>query len=113
MHESASADDIAALFAQIKPKAPVAQPVASTPKASQPDQQSSAAATADDIAALFATVKSGLATDTQSNPSPAKSNASSPPVAATPPGPAIPKGEALSELATPDDIESLFAALKK
>jgi|GEM_PF-3535089 len=95
--EAASADDIAALFASIKPNAPKA-PVTSapmtppetkqivapiTPLTEQPTTPQSLAlpidaedlneaATADDIASLFATVKSGLNSTPQAEPGSAK-----------------------------------------
>ena len=104
--EAASADDIAALFASVKPtaKSPAVPAPAKATELSEVDRAETA--TADDIAALFATVKSSVKPETPtkpSNPTPASSP--------TPGGP-TPTGEELSQAATPDDIASLLASIK-
>jgi len=128
--ETASADDIAALFAANKPKAPA--------KISTPDalgeSEKAELATADDIAALFASVKQGIAS-TPKEPTPAPSSspvlppaspvsvaqnelssqpAQIPQPSSPPPKASIALTEAdLLETASADDIAALFASMKK
>ena len=118
MSEAASADDLAALFAPVKPTVNV-----STEPPAKPIEQVDLceAATADDIAALFATVKSavnpapGQSAEIQSTHSSLTASAVSSAIAvsSTSQEPSLPTGEELNEVASLDDIESLFATIKK
>ena len=109
--ESATADDIAALFATVKGAAQPAAPKPSetpTPKAAQSTaEDENGTASADDIAALFASVQ---------NTPKAQQAVVPPPVESTPvqdvsttPAPAP---ENLDEAASADDIAALFASAK-
>jgi GGDEF domain-containing protein len=138
LNESATADDIASLFETVKAAAKTA-PVETKPAtnemapAAKPSLDAidlNGSATADDIASLFATVN---ATATQSQgeaksaPEGTMQATVSDPVAADEPSvdleptshetvtekSAIPTGDELFESASPDDIASLFAALRK
>jgi len=105
--EVATADDIAALFATVKPNPKPATTVIPpiTPAPTVPEMDKSEAASADDIAALFATVK----------PTNNQANATSPAAAkAKPSETAKPVAAAVdpNEAASADDIAALFASVK-
>jgi GGDEF domain-containing protein len=108
--ESATADDIAALFATVKSATQPSTPkpiVAAEPKpAPIAIEEENGAASADDIAALFASVQS----TPKAKQAPDKAPADTPPAPAPPiPSPAQ---ENLDEAASADDIASLFAMAK-
>ena len=94
--ESASADDIAAMFASAKstPAAPKPTP---TPAPAAPPVDLTESASADDIAALFASAKPAA---------PAPKPAPAPPAAPAPVAPPVD----LTESASADDIAALFAS---
>jgi len=102
--EAATADDIAALFATVKPNV---KPAAPAPPV--PEMDKSEAATADDIAALFAsvkpTIKAPRAATPVANPDAAKTLPSE---TAKPAAQAVDPNEAASM----DDIAALFATVK-
>jgi diguanylate cyclase (GGDEF)-like protein len=124
--ETASADDIASLFASIKPSAVAApkanaavpvEPPASTPapSPSQVTESLDEPATADDIAALFQTVQSAIKPTKETS---LESASTTQPTAPNPasieakPSPTVTTVNP-DEHASADDIEALFAAMKK
>lgn len=131
--EAASADDIAALFASMKPNAksapvekastdsPVAAASASKPVEEKSEIDPSEAASADDFAAMFASIKPNAPkAPVPSAPTiPAETKQVVAPItpltdqARTSPSPARPiDAQDLNEAATADDIASLFATVK-
>ena len=128
----ANADDIAALFAQINsnkashsneaPKLASVSPVAidsvdaplpaAAPTAAVAVDLSEAA-TADDIASLFETVKSAEKPQVFEPPKPSQETKAPDPILETKPSmPSLPTGKEISDAASSDDIEALFAAMK-
>jgi GGDEF domain-containing protein len=108
--ESATADDIAALFATVKSATQPSSPKPSetpTPKPT-PDaiEDENGAASADDIAALFASAQNAP----KAKQAPVKAPATTTPAAAPPtPSTAL---ENLDEAASADDIAALFASVQ-
>jgi diguanylate cyclase (GGDEF)-like protein len=94
----ASADDIASLFATVKPSGKPQEQIIEQPSAPSAGELTDTAS-AEDIAALFASVKQ--------TPAPSSTTPTDP---VTPP---IPTGEELQNAASADDIAALFAAMKK
>lgn len=105
-NEAATADDIAALFATVKPTTKPRIEPAPAKEADLSQAERAEPATSDDIAALFATVKPAVSPETPpkvSKPIPASSPTPKSPISA---------GEELSQVATPGDIASLLASIK-
>jgi len=123
--ETASLDDISALFASMRPNAneagvPVkaAEPTPAKKAEASPSETPNAiteidkaeVASADDISALFATVKPIASSPKPGNPAP---TTQSNPIAAAPNVPEKPPAAVdVSEVATADDISALFASIK-
>lgn len=105
--ESATADDIAALFATVKGAAQPAAPKPSETPAPSTAEDENGAASADDIAALFASVQNTPKAQQSAVPtlveSPKSQEVATTPVAAP---------ENLDEAASADDIAALFASAK-